>query len=82
METRMFSPDSFTDEIETKADADSCTKYFASNELTFRSELQNEGLSYDEIQDTLRKLWGNLIASSKRVGYTSGVLRNKISQFS
>lgn len=77
----MFDEDSFQDEIETPADARSCTHYLALNEPIFIRELQNEGKSADEVQAELARVWGNLAQSAKRVGYASAILTAKAKQY-
>lgn len=72
-DNRMFGEDSFTDEIDTPGQAEECVEYLALNEHKFRQELQDEGLSYDEIDAALKRVWSNLADSCKRVGYSDSI---------
>lgn len=78
---RMFDRESFLDEIKNKADARSCVRYLAHNELNFRKELASEGLSYDEIEDEVKAVWKNLLDSCKRVGYSDYITEAKRKQY-
>jgi hypothetical protein len=77
MGDRMFGEDSFTDEIDSAGQAEQAVEYLAQNEHAFRMELQHEGLSYDDIQKQIGKLWANLAASCKRVGYSDVIVEGK-----
>jgi L-rhamnose isomerase len=67
----MFDKDSFTSEITTAAEAQSAYNYYTHNLTTFQHELASEGKSYEQMQETLRQCWLNLVKSSHRVGFTN-----------
>lgn len=71
MVERMFDEHSFHDEITKPSEASSCYNYFASNLPKFRRELQDEGLSYEEIEKEVGQCWLNLLKSCQRVGWTN-----------
>lgn len=68
---KLFDSDSFTTEITSASEAQSAYNYFTSNLTAFRHQLADEGLSYDEIANTVRQCWKNLLESSQRVGYSN-----------
>jgi hypothetical protein len=67
----MFGPESFTSEITSAEEAQSAYNYFTHNLTTFQHQLASEGESYEQMQETLRHCWYNLIQSSQRVGFTN-----------
>lgn len=77
MADRMFSEHSFTDEIDSPQQAEEGIEYLAKNEHQFRQELQDEGLSYDDVVLVIEGLWRNLAAACKRVGYTDPLIEQK-----
>jgi hypothetical protein len=70
----MFDKDSFKEEITSKEEAQAAYNYFAHNLTDFRSRLASSGMSYEEVEETIRQCWLNLIESSQRVGFTNGHL--------
>jgi hypothetical protein len=66
----MFDKDSFTDEITDAKEANSAVLYLSHNERNFQEELINEGLTYDQIEAEIATVWGNLLKSCKRVGFS------------
>ena len=81
MADRMFDKDSFLDEVDSPAQARACVDYLALNEHKFRTELENEGLSYDEIENELKQVWTNLIHSCQRVGYSDSLVEGKAKKY-
>lgn len=78
----MFDPtSSFTDEITNKGDAEQAVKYLSRNEVGWKSQMASEGKDYDEIQDTAKKVWTNLIKSCRRVKYTDYHVSMKAGQY-
>lgn len=79
MNERMFDGHSFHDEITKPSEAYACYEYFASNVSKFKRELQDEGLSYEEIEKEVGQCWLNLLKSCQRVGWTNNHL-NELAQ--
>lgn len=77
----MFGEESFTDEVQSAGQAEQCVEYLASNEHKYRSELIDEGLTYDEVQAKLKRLWSNLAAACAKVNHSDMILRSKQRQF-
>lgn len=77
----MFDEHSFQEEITNPEEAEACTDYLAKNESKFRKELASEGLSYEEIEKEVATVWGNLIKSSVRVGFSNWTTEHKKKQF-
>lgn len=69
MSNLRFSENSFLDEITNPAQAQQCLAYLSQNMQEFKRELSEQGYSYTESQDLIKKVWMNLVASAKRVGY-------------
>jgi hypothetical protein len=67
----MFDGNSFQEEITSKEEAKAAFDYFTHNLQKFQSELASEGQSYEEIENTLRQCWSNLIESCQRAGYSN-----------
>lgn len=78
---RMFDEHSFTDEIKSKKDAESCVMYLSHNESKFRKELASEGLSYEEIEAEVAKVWKNLLNACKKFGFSNYITEAKRKQF-
>jgi hypothetical protein len=53
----------------------------ALNEHKFRQELQDEGLSYDEVENELKTVWTNLIKSCQKVGYSDSLIEGKAKRY-
>lgn len=68
-----FSPESFSD-ISTREEAGQAVDYFSKNEIAFRRELEEQGKSYNEIQETVKKTWVNLLRVCKRTGYSDDIV--------
>jgi hypothetical protein len=68
----MFDKDSFKKEITSKEEAKAAYSYFSHNLTSFRSQLASSGMSYEDVEETIRQCWLNLIESSQRVGFTNG----------
>jgi hypothetical protein len=81
MAERMFDKDSFLDEVDSPGQAEQCVEYLALNEHKFRQELQDEGLSYDEVENELKTVWTNLIKSCQKVGYSDSLIEGKAKRY-
>lgn len=79
--SRMFDEDSFTDEIQTVDDAQECVSYLSSNERNFRRALIDEGISHEEEEESVAKVWRNLIGACERVGFSDIMVTGKKAQF-
>jgi hypothetical protein len=77
----MFDKDSFQEEITTKAEAQSAVAYLSHNERNFRKGLMDEGLTHEQEDAEVALVWGNLLKSCKRVGFSDGVTQAKAEQF-
>lgn len=82
MAERMFDEHSFKDEITSKAEAKASVLYLAGNETNFRRELQAEDLSYEDVEKEVATVWGNLLQSCQRVGFSNDITAHKENQFS
>ena len=69
-----FDKDSFQDEITNKAEAHNCYRYLTQNLGEVLQELRKNNTSHEEIEDFFAVVWGNLLASCDRVGYTNNHL--------
>lgn len=78
---RMFDTDSFKDEVVDKATAKACVEYLAKNEIGFRKELYDEGLSYEDINEEVKKVWQNLLKACAKVGYSDYITKAKQQQY-
>lgn len=77
----MFGKESFTTEIETKADARAGVRYLSQNETQFRRELEEQGHTYEEEEEMVRMVWKNLLDSCKRVGFSDFTTKHKMKQY-
>ena len=67
----MFDGDSFQEEITSASEAQAAYNYFTHNLTDFRHQLASEGETYEQVEETIRQCWMNLLKSSQRVGYTN-----------
>lgn len=78
---RMFDDHSFQDEVQSNADAKSCVMHLAHNESKFRRELASEGLTYEQVEEEVKKVWKNLLKACSKYGYVDFMTQFKREQF-
>ena len=77
----MFAADSY-DTLQTVGEIKQAVLYLAKNEMGFREELRREGLSYDDIEAEIQKVWVGLLNACKRVKYTDYTVQHRKSIYS
>jgi hypothetical protein len=78
----MFDNDSFKNEITSASEAEAAYRYYSNNLTTFRHQLASEGQTYEQVEETIRQCWLNLIESSKKVGYSNDHMARMEKQYS
>lgn len=78
METNepMFDENSFND-LKDASEVKASVEYFSKNELNFRKQLADSGMSYDEIQKTLRQTWINLLKLCSKHNFSDYIITAK-----
>ncbi len=76
MAERMFASDSYG-ELKTVGEARQAVLYLANNEITFRSELIEEGLTYDAVELEVKKVWKALLEACAKVKYKDYTVLHK-----
>lgn len=76
MSERMFDIDSFSD-LKDASEVKAAVHYLAHNEAKFREELASEGLSYEDIQNTVGQTWIELLKLCGRYGYSDYIVEAK-----
>lgn len=76
MSERMFDVDSFND-LQDASEVKSAVHYLAHNEARYRKELASEGLSYEDIQNTVRQTWANLLKLCEKHKYSDYIVESK-----
>lgn len=80
MVNRLFATDSYED-IKNASESKSAVKYLSRNEVKFKDELANEGLSYDEIQDEVKNVWLELLKVCDKFKYSDYTVEVKKSYY-
>jgi hypothetical protein len=72
----MFDIDSFND-LKSVTEVKAAVIYLAHNEVKYRQQLADSGLDYEDIQDTVRQTWLNLLKLCKRYNYSDYIVQSK-----